>query len=166
MLGTGQGQSPVRKSRQGGHSGENSISGKTGIHFKISAQKGQQGCSQARWGPPSPYDSPHKPCSPHKGPWPGPAGKRHQDTISIMRQGQEGRYLHHSLNIDWGVRSERACSQGPSVLGQPSAPLPSPTTRHPIHISVPRREVEKETRVNASVQHLREATEMGEREPS
>lgn len=26
----------------GGHSGENSISGKTGIHFKISAQKGSR----------------------------------------------------------------------------------------------------------------------------
>lgn len=34
-----------------GRPGENSLSGKTGIHFKISAQKGQRGCSQTRYEP-------------------------------------------------------------------------------------------------------------------
>lgn len=48
----------------GGHSGENSISGKTGIHFKISAQKGQQGCSQARQGPLVPTVLPTNPATP------------------------------------------------------------------------------------------------------
>lgn len=103
MLGAGQGQSPVRKSGRGGHSGENSISGKTGIHFKISAQKGQQGCSQARRGPPSPYDSPYETCSPHKGPWPGPAGKRHH-IYNEARAG--GGDTSITLNTGWGGERE------------------------------------------------------------
>lgn len=90
------GPSPVWES---GHSGENSVSGKTGIHFKISAQKGQQGCSQARLGPPSPYDSPHEPCSPQEGPW-RPWWSAGRDTTSVTRQGRERRCPHGSLNTE------------------------------------------------------------------
>lgn len=46
-----------------GHSGENSISGKTGIHFKISAQKGVAGLfssQEGRWVP-DPYRVPPSP---------------------------------------------------------------------------------------------------------
>lgn len=70
---------------------------------------------------PSLYNSPHEPCSPR----PGSAGR-----------GKGRRPLCNSLNTEWGVESERACKQGPPVRGQPRAPLPSPTTRHPFHIYV------------------------------
>lgn len=46
-----------------GHSGENSVSGKTGIHFKISAQKGVAGLFSSQEGGwvPDPYRVPPSP---------------------------------------------------------------------------------------------------------
>lgn len=72
---------------------------------------------------PSLYNSPHEPCSPRA-------------RLCWERQGQAVRCPHNSLNTEWGVESERACKQGPPVHGQPRAPLPNPTTRHPFHIYV------------------------------
>lgn len=88
------------------------------------------------------------------------------DTMSVTRQGQGGDVPPFSEQR--GVGSERACQQGTcprtalrTLLSPPQAPL-SHLCWHYLGTA----EVEKETRVNASVQHLREATEMGEREPS
>lgn len=147
----------------GGHSGENSISGKKGIHFKISAQKGQQGCSQARWDPSS-HNSSQEPCSPWRT-WPESAGR---DTTSIMRQGRGVMSPPFSEQRGvWGARGRASRATCPR-LDQHA--LPGPTTRHPFTsmLVLPRYPLraEKETRVNASVQHLREATEMGERTKS
>ena len=74
--------------QEGGHSGENSVSGKTGIHFKISAQKGQQGCSQARLGPPVPTILPTSPAAPRKDP--GAPGGLLGETPPLLR-GRGGR---------------------------------------------------------------------------
>lgn len=121
------GPSPVRSMGQG-HSGENSISGKTGIHFKISAQKGQQGCSQARQGPQLPQFFPRG-LQPHGGPWPESAGRHH--ICYGARAG--GACPHHSLNRV-GVGSERACQQGTcpwtALCALPACP------RHLFHIYV------------------------------
>lgn len=129
MLGTGQGQSPVRKSGRGGLSGENSFSGKTGIHFKISAQKGQQGCSQARRGPPSPYGSPHETCSPHKGPWPGPAGKRHRIYNEARAGGGGTSITEYRLGCGGreGVQPRPICSW-PAQCPYPAQPPGTPFT--------------------------------------
>lgn len=88
--------SPVRESGREGHSGENSVSGKTGIHFKISAHKGQQGCSQARQAPPVPIALPTSPTAPRKGSGQGLLER----PTSSMRQEQEGRCPHHSVNTE------------------------------------------------------------------
>lgn len=46
------------------------FSGKMGIHFKISAQKGSQALFSSQAGPPEISGvSPREPCSPQEGPW-------------------------------------------------------------------------------------------------
>lgn len=112
----------------GAHSGENSVSGKTGIHFKISAQKGQQDCSQARQGPRSPQVSPRAPQA---------AGRTlarvcWERRLISHEARAEGRCRHCSLNTEWGVGSERACTQGHLFTRTGVQPaLPSLTTGTP-----------------------------------
>ena len=70
------------------------------------------------------------------------------------------------LSTEWGVGSE---GQSPPVQDQPRTPpaLPQALVHICVSVTSARSEGrEEDTRVNACVQHLREATEMGEREPS
>lgn len=62
----------ARGPRRVGDPGENSLSGKTGIHFKISAQKGGRAVLKPGMTPRSPWN-PHV----HGGPWQGSRGKKH-----------------------------------------------------------------------------------------
>ena len=118
------GPSPVREPGRGGHSGENSISGKTGIHFKISAQRGQQGCSQTRQGPWHLQFFPPA-LQPSEGPWPGCARR---DTASIRRRGWEGWCPHHSPQSGvWGARGRARLSRTSPAHPQPY-PRPSFTS--------------------------------------
>lgn len=88
-----------------------------------------------------------------------------------MRQEPEGRCPHRPVNTEGCGEQHEGMRAGPTCSRSAQRSPPRPTTRHPFHIcvnvtSVPRCGVQKETRVNARVQHLREATEMEEREPS
>lgn len=156
------GPSPVREHGTG-HSGENSISGKTGIHFKMSAQQGQQGCSQARQGPQFPQFSPRG-LQPHGGPWPESAGRHH-----IRYEARAGGAMSPPFSEQsgvWGARGRASGTRPWTALRTLPSPRPAPRSHLCWHYLGTALRVEKETRVNASVQHLREATEMGEREPS
>lgn len=124
LLGTGQGQvqrgsGEGRGEERGGHSGENSISGKTGIHFKISAQRGQQGCSQTRQGPGA-CSSSHKPCSPVKGPGRGVPGETPHPLGG--KGGRGGAPPHPPQSGVWGVRGRARLSEAsPAHPSRPQA---------------------------------------------
>lgn len=158
MLGTRKSQGSVRETGRGGHSGENSISGKTGIHFKISAQEaaglfsGQAGRSS------TPAILPTS-LPPHGGPWPGSVGG---DTPSTEAR-WEGRHpTVHSPNTRGGGKT--ACKQGP-VPSQAHSTLPSPVTGSlhiGLHVTWYHMKDREGSRANTHVQHLRKATEMRE----
>lgn len=122
------GPSPVREHGTG-HSGENSISGKTGIHFKMSAQQGQQGCSQARQGPQFPQFSPRG-LQPRGGPWPESAGRHH-----IRYEARAGGAMSPPFSEQSGVWGARGRASRAPVHGQPCAPSPA-RARHLVHIYV------------------------------
>lgn len=132
LLGTGQGQ--VQWGSMGrGHSGENSISGKTGIHFKMSAQKGQQGCSQARQGPQFPQFFPRG-LQPHGGPWPESAGRHH-----IRYEARAGGAMSSPFSEQSGVWGARGRASGHLSVDSPAhPPQPAPGTSFTSMLALPR----------------------------
>lgn len=124
-----------------GHSGENSISGKTGIHFKISAQKGQQGCSQARQGPQFPQFFPRG-LQPQGGPWPESA---------VRRQGQRGSVPTFSERSGCGEREGVPAGRLSWTALRALPACPAPRSHLCWRDLGTARRVGKETRVNASV---------------
>lgn len=145
---------------RGGHSGENSISGKTGIHFKISAQMRQQGCSQARrTGPQSLPFSPGA-SRPTKAPGQGLSGE-----TSSTEARREGR-CPTVRSLKGGARQH---ASGAPFRPGPEFPSPArsqaPFTLRFMLAGYHVKDGEG-SRANTLVQHLREATEMRERAKS
>lgn len=109
---------------------------------------------------PGTRSSSHKPCSPVKGP-----GRAVPGQTPHLLGGEGGGAVSPLLSTEGGVGGK---GQSPSVRDQPHAPQPDPSPSFTSVSALPRHAARagKDPRVNACVQHLRDATEMGEREPS